>query len=168
MFNCFQQPHVVSLGVVCAFLPRFALTQRQLYVSERQKCTETGSAWPHWRLERRNALTRDRESRLISPPLFFVFFWWGVFLPCLACSSLVVRNLSGGVCGKMHTPKHIHAHGLFKSGQPLWAMHVGVTVIQCWIVGGYCSVQGLRWLSYSGVCVCVCGYVSGLGDTRVL
>lgn len=38
-------------------------------------------------------------------------------------------------------------------GQPLWAMHVGVTVIQCWIVGGYCSVQGLRWLSYSGVCV---------------
>lgn len=155
MFNCFQQPHVVSLGVVCAFLPRFALTQRQLYVSERQKCTETGSAWPHWRLERRNALTRDRESRLISPPLFFVFFWWGVFLPCLACSSLVVRNLSGGVCGKMHTPKHIHAHGLFKSGQPLWAMHVGVTVIQCWIVGGYCSVQGLRWLSYSGVCVCV-------------
>lgn len=95
-------------------------------VSERQKCTETGSAWPHWRLERRNALTRDRESRLISPPLFFFFFfWWGVFLPCLACSSLVVRNLSGGVCGKMHTPKHIHAHGLFKSGQPPWAAPLG-------------------------------------------
>lgn len=116
---------------------------------ERQKCTETGSAWPHWRLERRNALTRDRESRLISPPRSL--FWWGFFLPCLACSSLVVRNLSGGVCGKMHTPKNIHAHGFFKSRQPPWEAPLGHACGGCSNTmldsGGYCSVQGLR-------CVC--------------
>lgn len=71
----------------------------------------------------------------------------------------MVRNLSGGVCGKMHTPKNIHAHGFFKSGQPPWEAPLGHACGGCSNTmldsGGYCSVQGLRWLSYSGVCVCV-------------